>query len=377
MVTLTKIGIIGGGNVGSFVASYLKKHGFELNILDLSEERARSLGNALKCEWSTVDVRSPDSLKKSLHNADLVINAVPGSYGYQAVVNIVKQGFDTIDVSFFPEDPSPIDEIAKESGVTAIVDAGIAPGLSNMLTGAGQSMLGGITELKIYVGGVTEVFNPPFGVVAGFNTLDLVDEYRRPARYLVNGVVKSLDPLIGDIGIMNVEGVGQLEYFQTDGLRSLLRSYPDLEFAGEYTLRWPGHLEFMRGLNDIGLLSHTKLRNGAYSDESLALSIANTRSGLKDKLVLVVEVFNKDKEVKFSQIVKPEDSFTAMAKSTGGFLAFTTVEFLNGKVKEKGLVYPEKLGTDPSISVSILERFAEEGMAVNEAPMNRHNKGRS
>lgn len=368
---MTKIGIIGGGNVGTFVASYLKKHGSDLSILDLSEERARSLANSLKCDWSAVDVRSTDSLRKALTNMDLVINAVPGNYGYEAVTNIVKEGFDVIDVSFFPEDPTPIDAIAKQKGVTAIVDVGIAPGLSNMLTSAGKAMLGGITELKIYVGGVTEFFNPPFGVVAGFNTLDLVDEYRRPARYLVNGVVKSLNPLSAEIGTMNVDGVGELEYFQTDGLRSLLKSYPDLEFAGEYTLRWPGHVKFMRGLNDIGLLSHTKLKNGAYADESLAHSIANARSNLRDKLVLVVEVFNKDKEVKFSQIVNPEGPFTAMAKSTGGFLSFTTIEFIEGKVKEKGLLYPENLGADPSISVSILERFAKEGMPVTEKPMNR------
>lgn len=368
---MTKIGIIGGGNVGSFVASYLKKHGFEPKILDLSEERAKSLGGMLKCDWSTVDVRSEEGLGKALNDVDLVVNAVPGSTGYQAVRNIVKQGFNVIDVSFFPEDPSSIDELAKEKGVTAIVDVGIAPGLSNMLTGAGKSMLGGMTELKIYVGGVTEVYNPPFGVVAGFNTLDLVDEYRRPARYVQNGVVKSLDPLKSEVGVMNVDGVGELEYFATDGLRSLIKSFPGLEFAGEYTLRWPGHVKFMRGLSQIGLLSHTKLKNDAYADESLALSIANTRTNIRDKVVLVVEVFNKDKEVKFSQITNPEDSWTGMAKSTGGFLAFTTVEFLEGRIKEKGLIYPERLGTDSTVSVNILEKFAKEGMPVHEKPMNR------
>ncbi|NIP61161.1 MAG: saccharopine dehydrogenase, partial [Gemmatimonadetes bacterium] len=42
---------------------------------------------------------------------------------------------DVVDISFFEEDPFDLDALARERGVTAVVDAGLAPGLSNLVAG--------------------------------------------------------------------------------------------------------------------------------------------------------------------------------------------------------------------------------------------------
>jgi len=55
---------------------------------------------------------------------------------------------------------------------------------------------------------------------------------------------------------VKVPGFGTMEFFPTDGLRSLLKTYGELKELVEYTLRWPGHLETIRLLGDMGFFDN-------------------------------------------------------------------------------------------------------------------------
>ena len=44
-------------------------------------------------------------------------------------------GRDVVDIAFFPEDQFGLDSLAKESGITASVDCGVSPVMSNLLAG--------------------------------------------------------------------------------------------------------------------------------------------------------------------------------------------------------------------------------------------------
>ena len=57
---------------------------------------------------------------------------------------------------------------------------------------------------------------------------------------------------------MNFAGVGTLEAFNTDGLRSLTTSLK-VPFMKEKTLRYPGHIELMRVLRETGSCSAKNL----------------------------------------------------------------------------------------------------------------------
>ena len=49
--------------------------------------------------------------------------------------------------------------------------------------------------------------------------------------------------------------MGTLEAFNSDGLRSLIRTMPDIPNMIERTLRYPGHIELMRVLRETGFFS--------------------------------------------------------------------------------------------------------------------------
>ncbi len=93
----------------------------------------------------------------------------------------------------------------------------------------------------------------PFDYKAGFAPWDVLEEYTRPSRVVEHGRVVVKEPL-SEPELLDFPGVGTLEAFNTDGLRSLVRTI-DAPFMKEKTLRWPGHAELMRVLKDTGFFS--------------------------------------------------------------------------------------------------------------------------
>ena len=74
-------------------------------------------------------------LRKLINKFDLIISCVPGFMGFKTLQTIIEERKNVVDISFFPEDALELSELAKKKEITAIVDAGVAPGLSNLILG--------------------------------------------------------------------------------------------------------------------------------------------------------------------------------------------------------------------------------------------------
>ncbi len=61
------------------------------------------------------------------------MSAVPGLLGYRTLQAVLDAGKNVVDIAFFPENPLALDDLARSKRVTAIVDCGVAPGMSNLL----------------------------------------------------------------------------------------------------------------------------------------------------------------------------------------------------------------------------------------------------
>ena len=143
-----------------------------------------------------------------------------------------------------------LDELAKKNGVTAIVDCGVAPGMSNVLVGHVHHLLDKTHSVLIYVGGLPEVRVWPYEYKAVFSPIDVIEEYIRPARYVENGKLV-VRPALSDPEYLNFPGVSSLVAFNSDGLRTLVRTL-DIPNMKEKTLRYPGHIEKIAVLRETG-----------------------------------------------------------------------------------------------------------------------------
>ena len=93
--------VLGAGMVGSTIAIDLsKKH--HITLTDYNQEalqKAKQKCNDLSIQL--LDVTDKNTLQQTIKKFDLVVCAVPGFLGFEALKSIIEAEMDVIDISFF------------------------------------------------------------------------------------------------------------------------------------------------------------------------------------------------------------------------------------------------------------------------------------
>ncbi|MCE4621610.1 MAG: saccharopine dehydrogenase NADP-binding domain-containing protein [Desulfurococcales archaeon] len=364
---MPRVAVIGAGKIGYRIIWELAGLGYDVSVADARSEAVDRVSRELGVDGIVADATSVSSLKRAVTGADIVVSALPGSIGYRALELLMDMGADIVDISFYREDPSVLSPKAEKEGITVVVDAGVAPGLSNMLVGYSDRSLEGLKGARIFVGGVSRDPQAPLGLALTWSLEDLIDEYLRPARMIKNGRLVTVDPL-AITGRINVPGLGVMEFFPTDGLRSLIKTYKGVEELVEYTLRWPGHVAAMKSFRGIGLMNedHMAIKGCVVRPRDfLAKLIERNIASSEDLVVLLVEAWGRRGRVLHKSIVEPRDRWTAMARATAGFAVAAVKAIADGILRGPGIVYPEMLGSDDRVREAILAYLRDKGVSVH------------
>ena len=248
-----KIVVLGGGRVGhAIVRDLAAEEDFSVLVVDVDPVAVERL-TVHGADGVVVDLSDPETVSKAVVDADLVVSAVPGFMGYSTVERVLQEGRPVVDISFFREDAFGLDELAKEAGVPCLVDCGVSPGLSNLVLGRLEEHLDETYSYHCLVGGLPVERAWPWEYKAPFGPRDVIQIYTRPARLRRQGVEVTL-PALSEVELVEFQGLGTLEAFNTDGLRSLLKTSKTPEMV-EKTMRYPGHAEKMRILREAGFFS--------------------------------------------------------------------------------------------------------------------------
>ena len=153
---MSNIIVLGGGMVGRAMALDLAKH-HTVTLTDISQEALRKTQQRnSEIQTLLLDVTDTRTLKNTLTPFDIVVCAVPGFLGFNTLKAIIESGKDVVDISFFPENSLELDALAKQYGVTAIVDCGVAPGMDNLILGYYDTQLK-LTDFECLVGGLPKI----------------------------------------------------------------------------------------------------------------------------------------------------------------------------------------------------------------------------
>lgn len=353
---MSNIYVLGAGMVGSAMAVDLaKKH--QVTISDISSEvllKVQKKEPSLKTE--ILDVTDIKSLELKIKDADLVLSAVPGFLGFETLRNIILLGKNTVDISFFPENALELDKLAKEKNVTAIVDCGVAPGMDNVILGY-YNETHQIDVFECLVGGLPKVKKWPFCYKAPFSPIDVIEEYTRPARYIENGELIVRPPLT-DCDFVEFDKVGTLESFNSDGLRSIIHTMPHIKNMKEKTLRYPGHVEYIRVLKESGFFKEEPMFDNGISALDVTSKILFNEWKLaedeEELTVMRVTIIGTQKQsnTKEKIVFDLHDEFdhdtkiSSMARTTGYTATAAVSMFLDGLVNKKGVLPPELVGSD-------------------------------
>ena len=363
-----KIIVLGAGLVGKPMAlDLIKDENFTVTIADISTESLKLIPDNSGISKVNIDLSDKSKLRNLLKDFDYVINAVPGFMGYETVKEIILAGKNVVDIAFFPEEPYDLDELAKQNNVTCIVDCGVAPGMSNILIGYAEHLLDEMHEGVIYVGGLPLKRELPFEYKAVFSPIDVIEEYTRPARIIEDGELVIREAL-SEPELINFPKIGTLEAFNSDGLRSLAQTIkaPSLK---EKTLRYPGHIEKMKLLREIGLfganeidIKGNKIRpidltakllfpKWKLEKEEIDFTLMQVKAnGLKDGKKMELSFFLYDEK-------DLESGVHSMARTTGYTATITLRMLISGMIKDKGLILPEYIGKKENCVNFLFDEF--------------------
>ena len=361
-----RITVLGAGLVGHAIVVDLARDGeFEVCAVDRDPAALGRLASAPGVRCSEVDLSQPESVRQVVADADLVINAVPGFMGFETLRAVIQAERNVVDIAFFPEDPFLLDELARERGVTAVVDCGVAPGLCNVTLGYLQTRLDRIDSYRCYVGGLPRQREWPFEYRACFSPADVLEEYTRPARLVDHGL-EVVRPALSDRELIDFPGIGTLEAFNTDGLRSLVRTMEIPEMK-EKTLRYPGHAELMRVFRDTGFLDTdpivVKGQKVVPRDVTSALVFQHwkLRDGEEDLTVMqvVVEGQSGGRDVTHTfdllDFYDAATGTTSMARTTGYTCTAVARQVAAGRFRRPGINPPEFVGREEGCYGDLLE----------------------
>ncbi len=344
---------------------------FDVTGVDRSTDVLRTaFGDHPGIKTIAADLADPARIRDLVAPFDIVIGALPGFMGKAALRAIIEAGRDVVDIAFFPEDPFDLDGLAKQKGVTAIVDFGVAPGMSNMFVGYHQKAMASLSNVEILVGGLPVVREFPFEYKAVFSPIDVIEEYTRPARYIEHGQ-EVIRPALSDPELVLFPGVGTLESFNTDGLRSLARTIrcPNMK---EKTLRFPGHIHLMTVLREAGFFDKTPIdvKGARIAPLDFTARIMfpkwTLRPGEEDFTVMRVTIDGVDAQGRSERVVydlldrfDTATGVTSMARTTG-YTGTAGVRLLaEGRFHRPGINPPEFVGEDDSCLQFVLAHLAE------------------
>ncbi len=360
-----QIAILGAGMVGRAMAIDLAAK-YDVTSFDINHQSLQILSQKNSTiKTIKADLSNYNNYNLLLKDFDYVISAVPGFMGYQCLQAIIKAKKKVVDISFFSENALMLHQLAIENDVTAIVDCGVAPGMSNLILGYYNERMK-ITSFECMVGGLPKKRIYPFEYKAPFSPIDVLEEYTRPARYVENGKIVTR-PALSDAELIDFDKVGTLESFNTDGLRSILFTMPHIANMKEKTLRYPGHIALMQGLIKAGFLStqtiNFKGQQVSPMEFTSTLLFDQWKLGENEEEFTLMQINISDNKKTICYNLYDEYDAATQTSSMSRTTGYTCTAALNMLIEKvftaKGVFPPELVGKDETCFNFILQYLAE------------------
>ena len=345
---MANIVVLGAGLVGGVMAKDLAKQ-HDVTSVDISQKNLDQLGGI---NTICADISDTKTLQKIISDFDLVVGAVPGFMGYKMMKDVIEAVKNIVDISFYPENPFGLDEIAKEKGVVAVMDCGVAPGMGNIILGHHDLNMK-VIDYECLVGGLPEKREWPYEYQAVFSPIDVIEEYVRPARFVKDSKMITKEAL-SDTEIIDFEEIGPLESWNSDGLRTLIDTMPHIPNMIEKTLRYPGCVEYLKVLRESGFFSYDEIEVKGQKirpiDVTSKLLFPKWEMKEGDKDFTVMRIIIKGKEngndtiYRYDLLDRFQNNTISMARTTGFTCTAVANLVLNGDYNRKGISPPEYLG---------------------------------
>ncbi|MBP1843332.1 saccharopine dehydrogenase-like NADP-dependent oxidoreductase [Rhizobium petrolearium] len=352
-MTVFKVTIFGAGKIGSALAIALSaREEFSVLVIDPSEQALDGLRDRHLSVKSHL-FRRWDELPALLRERDATVAAVPQRLVPEIAKAAVGAGTHFLDFSpLQPDTRQILEPLARQRVI--LNGCGVAPGIvENIATGLIADS-GPIQDLTIRVGSIPRFPTNRLGYGQIWDVDGLIDEYTKPCEAIRDGRMTTLTPL-EDIERIMLDGVAYEGFTTSGGLKDLeLFRQMKARNVTFKTLRYPGHLDYMRFLlDDLGLkfrrdMLRSLFLNGLPIIEDDVLLLFLTAKGLSD---------NRKVERSLSVKFRPNSAlgpFNAMTAVASGYAASLLLLLRQGELGTEGFVAHNRVPSQRLLESSFL-----------------------
>ncbi len=375
--------VLGAGLQGTACSYDLLKNPAVTQVL-LADVRVSALPTFLapflgsRLEAIALDVRDAIAVRAAFARCDAVMSAIPYYFNAPLAALAVEMGVHFADLGGNTEivqEQKKLNAAAIAKGISVIPDTGLAPGMVNVIAQHGIDQFDTVESVKLFVGGLPQVPEPPLGYQIAYSIEGMVDYYTTESLVVRNGQPAHVTALSELESVQFPEPVGELEAFHTaGGLSTMVYRYAGVIPTMEYkTLRYPGHARVMEAIRDLGLLGNdavtVKGQQVVPRDVFVRVAGEQLRKGKPDLVALRVVVRGTKDDVTSTRAWElldrsdTEHGISAMMRTTGYTLSIT------GQLQASGLIAAGVHTPDECIPAErYFSMLAERGVMVTELP---------
>ncbi len=327
---------------------------------------------------SSIDATNKVELSRLMHDADVVIESLPGTFALPVGRLAAKLGVNLVSSMYYinPGEQNPekiermqaevreIDRKAKTQQCIILTEFGMDPGLDLVLGARALSEVDEVHEFYSYGAGfpVPEAANNPLKYKFTWSIIGLLRSYLRPAKIISQGKVIEIPAyevfLPRNRHTLELEEIGgslesypngnSAHYAELFGLKNAVKE------MARYTCRWPGHCAFWEIMAKCGFLNPEPIAVGKTQVAPLEFVAALLNSqqqfhladNERDLTLLRIDVRGitqgKRKRIIY-QLIDYRDletGFTSMQRTVGFTMSLGAQLILQGKLRSTGLLSP-------------------------------------
>jgi lysine 6-dehydrogenase len=322
-----------------------------------------------RLELIQVDASNADSIRGALDGVDACMNALPYYFNLSVSELATDAGVHSCDLGGNTEivfSQMKLDNAARAKGISVVPDCGLAPGMVNILAGAGIRSMDKAHTVKIRVGGLPQNPEPPLDYQIVYSLHGVLDYYTTLSWVRRNGEPTQVEALSEIEAVDFPDPVGRLEAFHTaGGLSTMAWTYKDVPTMEYKTLRYPGHAEKMKTIRELGLLDLAPIQVNGQEVIPRDVFIAAAEPRLlkpagKDLVAMRVEV-EGEKDGRRARVAydlidyyDEQHGISAINRTTGYSLSITGQMQAEGRVRAG--VHPPDQAVDADAYMAELKR---------------------
>lgn len=285
-----KVLVLGAGSVSRPCVQYLLGNGYQVTVVDISEENIkRSIAqhpNGTPIVGNAVN-NTAEYIR--LYRPDIVICLLPAAFMIQTAKTCLAEGVSMIGASYVSDVLKTLHVEAKKKGVKILCEMGVDPGIDHMSAVAKireiQAAGGIVTGFWSLCGALPDLGSNtnPLGYKLSWAPASLIGASLRSAKIMENGKVIDLPDgkTYQRPSFVEIKGLGWFESYPNANSLPYIEAYglPEIETIYRGTLRYPGWCDMITQMQRMSLFDETKR---SFSGQTYA-SLMKELTGCKNK----------------------------------------------------------------------------------------------